>query len=215
MKRRRVLTVTVGALVLGGVLMVGYGTGVSHAGPPASNPGNPFQAILTKLDEILAAIAGIGGGGGQDGNHTLRRDQALPAAQRFVVLAAFNNDAVLDKNTGLVWEKSPATTTRTWGLATFACINKNVGGQKGWRLPAIAEQASLIDPSVAPPGPTLPPGHPFLNVQSAAYWSASTGADAPTYAWHVGFNVGGVDALSKTSSFHVWCVRGPMQESVY
>ena len=29
-------------------------------------------------------------------------DQKLPASQRFVVLAAFNNQAVLDKETGLV-----------------------------------------------------------------------------------------------------------------
>ena len=213
MKKRRVLAGSIGAFLLGGVLMVGYGTGVSHAVPPASNPGNPFQAILEKLDEILAAIGGLGGG--NDGNHTLRWDQALPGAQRFAILAAFNNDAVLDKNTGLVWEKSPATTTATWGGAAFACINKNVGGQKGWRLPAIAELTSLIDPSVPSPGPTLPPGHPFLNVQSAFYWSASTLAEHPPNAWGVGFNNGGVGNGLKSVAIPVWCVRGPMQESVY
>jgi hypothetical protein len=173
MKRRWVFTVTVGALVLGGVLMVGYGGGVTPAGATGNPPPNPFTQILDKLNEILAKL---NGGGGQDGNHTLRWDQALPAAQRFVVLAAFNSDAVLDKHTGLVWEKSPAVTTHTWSSARFHCANKNVGGQKGWRLPSFAEQASLIDPSVAPPGPTLPPGHPFLNVQSALYWSAASSA---------------------------------------
>jgi hypothetical protein len=40
-------------------------------------------------------------------------DKALPAAQRFVLLAPFNNDAVRDDNTGLVWEKSPQTPTAT------------------------------------------------------------------------------------------------------
>jgi len=58
-------------------------------------------------------------------------DKVLPAAQRFVVLAAFNNDAVRDNNTGLVWEKSPQTATATWNGARFTFINKNVGGQKG------------------------------------------------------------------------------------
>jgi hypothetical protein len=88
-------------------------------------------------------------------------DKVLPAAQRFVVLAAFNNDAVRDNNTGLVWEKSPQTATATWNGARFTFINKNVGGQKGWRLPSIPDLASLIDPSVALPGPTLPAGIPL------------------------------------------------------
>ena len=37
-------------------------------------------------------------------------DQKLPASTRFVVLLDWNSEAVLDRNTGLVWEKSPATT---------------------------------------------------------------------------------------------------------
>ena len=115
---------------------------------------------------------------------------------------------------------APATTPNNWGGllgAKSACINKNVGGQKGWRLPAIAELASLIDPSVPSPGPTLPPGHPFLNVQTSAhYWSASTVAENPTGAWGVRFSNGEVEPLSKSSpAFFVWCVRGAMQESVY
>src|SRR5207245_7287955 len=87
-------------------------------------------------------------------NHTLRWDQALPAAQRFVVLAAFNNAAVLDKNTGLVWEKSPATPAGegTWGGGTRTCLRKTTGGQQGWRLPAIPELASLLDPTMSPRG---------------------------------------------------------------
>ncbi len=94
-------------------------------------------------------------------------DQTLPAATRFIILSNFNSAAVLDRNTGLVWEKSPDATTTTWDSARFFCLNRTTGGQKGWRLPSVHELASLIDPSVAPPGPTLPPGHPFTNVLSA------------------------------------------------
>lgn len=35
-------------------------------------------------------------------------DQKLPAATRFVVLMDWNNEAVLDRETGLVWEQAPA-----------------------------------------------------------------------------------------------------------
>jgi hypothetical protein len=142
-------------------------------------------------------------------------DQTLPAATRFIILSNFASEAVLDRETGLVWEKSPQPTTATWGSARFACINKNVGGQKGWRLPAIPELASLIDPSVAIPGPTLPSGHPFTNVLSALYWSATAYAEDPTIAWLVLFHNGNVGAISKTSSHQVWCVRGGMNAEAY
>jgi hypothetical protein len=141
--------------------------------------------------------------------------KVLPAAERFVILTAFTSDAVLDKNTGLVWEKSPQMADAKWNVARFICINKIIGGQKGWRLPSIPELTSLIDPSVAPPGPTLPPGHPFVNVQSANYWSATTIAESPTAAWMVFFNAGAVLNTKRDIKSQVWCVRGPMNADAY
>jgi len=191
MMRQGFLTVTMGALVLGGLLTAGC---VSGSAPAA-----------------LAQSAGAIDLSGIPPNW----DKALPAAQRFVVLASFNNDAIRDNNTGLVWEKSPQTAPATWNGARFTCINKNVGGQKGWRLPSIPDLASLIAPSVADPGPTLPSGHPFHNVQSAGYWSATTSAEDPSNAWFAYFGMGFVEHDSKTSSGHVWCVRGGMNAAAY
>ncbi len=185
-------------LVVGGMLLASPGLRVTSAESPTS------QEILAKLDQILTAIGGI-----QEGNHTLRWDQNLPGVQRFVILKSFNRDAVLDKETGLVWEKSPETTITQWSGAMYACIDKTVGGRKGWRLPSVHELQSLVDPSVAAPGPTLPPVHPFLNVQSSHYWSASTRADFSTGAWTVFFGSGIVGSSDKiTDHNHAWCVRG-------
>ena len=149
----------------------------------------------------------------------------IPTAKRFVVLADFNNDAVLDRETGLVWERSPDTGRHTWGpteisfdtnSATWFCAAKNVGGRKGWRLPSIPELASLIDPTVAYPGPMLPVGHPFTNVaNNDPYWSATTSSDFTTHAWNVRFDSGRVDDDVKTNPDYAWCIRGPMNASAY
>lgn len=141
--------------------------------------------------------------------------QKLPTATRFVVLTDWNGDAVLDRNTGLVWEKAPQTTISTWSAARAFCLNKTVGGQKGWRLPSIPELASLVDPSVASPGPTIPAGHPFINILSRVYWSATTNVETPTHTWSVGFFDGDVFPYNKGNSFQVWCVRGGMNTDAY
>ena len=216
MKRRRFQAVSVGTLVFGGLLLVSGGPGATPAG--AQNPTaqqqqqQQLRQILDKLDQVLAATKGGEGAksGGAEDNNTLRWDQALPVSQRFVVLTAFNSDAVLDKETGLVWEKSPQATAISLSNARLTCANKAVGGRKGWRLPSLPELASLVDPSVASPGPTLQPGHPFLAVQSANYWSGSAHADNSTLMWGVGFNNGVVLGVSKAFDQRAWCVRGGM-----
>ena len=136
--------------------------------------------------------------------------KAHPAAQRFVTLSTFNDDAVLDKETGLVWEKSPESTTVTWNEARTTCVNRTVGGQKDWRLPAPAEMRSLVGPAVDAPGPNLPPGHPFLNVQSTSYWTLVPHANLPSYARYLDAFLGNVLSLIKIYTFPVWCVRGPL-----
>jgi hypothetical protein len=132
-----------------------------------------------------------------------------PAASRFIVLAGFNGQAVLDRETGLVWERSPETDPHPWLLAQSGCVARTVGGRRGWRLPTIQELSSLVDPTVA--APALPIGHPFSNVKSAGqifYWSATSYAPDPTNAWLVTFDIGGLGIAGKTFSHNVWCVRG-------
>jgi hypothetical protein len=148
-----------------------------------------------------------------DAGVTQNWDKVLPAAQRFTVLEAFNNEAVRDNETGLVWEQSPATIADTWFSARGACAAKNVGGRIGWRLPSLPELSSLVDPSVAAPGPTLPAGHPFSNVQMDTYWSGS--AVLGTNAWEVSFFDGLVRSPVKTNTNRAWCVRGGMNTDAY
>jgi hypothetical protein len=144
-------------------------------------------------------------------------DQTLPTSTRFIILSNFASAAVLDRDTGLVWEKSPDTTTRSWLVAHGYCLNKNVGGTRGWRLPSVPELASLINPSLAAP---FVPSTVFTGVQPAPYWSATTVAGAaPTdgfpFAWAGFFNSGDMLSLNKLGTALVWCVRGGMNADQY
>ncbi len=141
------------------------------------------------------------------------------ANNRFV--SALGGSAYCDKETGLTWEGSPDTTTRTWNQALSHCADKTVGGKKGWRLPSFAGLASLVDTTQGPP--TLPANHPFIGVQSTRYWSATTNSAFPTLAWGLTFVNGTVgsnafflktNTPTPTSVNFVWCVRGggPLSE---
>lgn len=133
--------------------------------------------------------------------------QKIAAKQRFVVLKQFNCEAVLDKETQLVWEKSPSTDTMTWNDAVTYCYNLNLGGRGGFRLPTVEELRTLVDPNQT--DPALPTGHPFVNVQSTYYWSATTDASGTANALNVTFFYGTVLGYDKAFfSRNVWCVRG-------
>jgi hypothetical protein len=96
-------------------------------------------------------------------------DKNLPSHSRFTVLTDFNNQAVRDNNTWLVWEQAPDGTTRSRPEAVQYCVRKAVGNTRGWRLPSVAELNSLQDPLLAAPFvPTV-----FSGVQSDYYWSAT------------------------------------------
>jgi len=137
--------------------------------------------------------------------------QILPADDRFELV--LNDEAVLDKETGLVWEKSPNTTLRDWFEASSFCYPREVGGRKGWRLPAIEELASLVDTSQS--NLAFPAGHPFTNVQSAFYWSSSTYASLASNALDVYFGEGFVGYNGKSYKDYVWCVRGGYGHDAY
>ncbi|MGO9612378.1 MAG: DUF1566 domain-containing protein [Dissulfurispiraceae bacterium] len=118
-----------------------------------------------------------------------------------------NSDAVLDKETGLVWEKSPSTIPMAWEDAQGHCNGLLTGNRLGWRLPTVQELGSLLDLSTAAP---YVPSSIFSTVQSADYWSATTNAVSTSNAWAVLFlaGPGNLGIGVKSDSLYVWCVRG-------
>ena len=108
---------------------------------------------------VIALVGGTTGlAGAQNGPYYAvpSWDQTLACptennCPRFIVV--MSGEAVLDRETGLVWERSPAIQALLpWQAAQATCNRRLVGNRKGWRLPTIQDLASLIDPSVASPG---------------------------------------------------------------
>lgn len=142
--------------------------------------------------------------------------QVLPAAQRFQLV--MGGVAVLDKETGLVWERSPSTDVFNYydndpaKDAVSHCASLVLGNRMGWRLPRIQELGSLVDPSVPDPGMKLPPGHPFLNlIPTRPYWSSTAVGEQPSAGarwWIQGFAPPLVQQWPQFAGGTAWCVRG-------
>ena len=86
----------IGAVVVGGLLVTSMVAADDDKGM------NPFKQITDLLNQILTKLNSSGG----ESNHTLRWDTNNLSASRFTT--AFTG-AVLDHNTGLVWEQAPNT----------------------------------------------------------------------------------------------------------
>ena len=127
----------------------------------------------------------------------------IPTDERFV-LVMYNNGAVLDRETGLVWEKDTSDTLYDWSDALEYCYEARIGGRCGWRLPTVAELRTLTDRTESP---SLPDGHPFTNARDKNYWTSTPEVSASGNAWIVNFLNGYVGYRDKGQKYHVRAVR--------
>jgi hypothetical protein len=116
--------------------------------------------------------------------------------KRFVVLSG---GLVRDMMTNLVWQQQASTGAMTWDLAKTYCPS-------GFRLPTVKELTSLVDASVADPGPTIDstafPGTPNLS-----FWTSTPHAGVPGNAWTVYFGNGLSGYGESGTPNYVRCVR--------
>ena len=176
------------------------------AGVPSAVP-KTGQTVCWDVNAAPIDCAGTG----QDGEYQL----GASASPRFTDNA---DGTVKDNLTGLIWLKdancfgfqdwtTALSDANTLASGSCGLTDGSVAG--AWRLPNVKELESLIDFSQFEPA--LPPGYPFSGVQFDNYWSSTTLANAPYFAWIVDLGFGFVNGDCKNCviSYHrVWPVRG-------
>ena len=137
-----------------------------------------------------------------------------------------NDDSTLtDDNTGLMWQQRDDGNTYTWYQATGTydemynpasenvCGNLVLSSYSDWRLPTKDELITIVDYAIPFPSQTIKTTY-FPDTKPSGYWSSTTYANYPDYAWAVYFYDGGVYSSSKYYDVYVRCVRGGQSNPV-
>jgi hypothetical protein len=176
-----------------------YKSVVRYVWPVRAGSGGSFgNSEIWKTGQTTSYAAGDDG--------ALQKGVAWPSPNRFTVGTDALANCVTDNLTGLMWVKSPDSTTRLWQGALDYANTLNLCGYTDWRLPNRKELFSLIHYGQSNTATWLN-GQGFSNVQAHWYWSSTTYAVSTDGAWDVGMSGGSVNIGSKAFVFYVWPVR--------
>jgi hypothetical protein len=176
--------------------------------PPA---GLPTTGQTKCYDEGAESACDSADYPGQDGFY----QAGCPTAGRFTD----NGDGtVTDTCTGLMWQKETADVNKNgsigdedrpeWVDALKYCERLSFAGHDDWRLPNVRELQSIVDY-----GRFSPAIDPVFGAFSDGYWSSTSIADNPYYAWVVYFNVGDISLVQLIN--YVRAVRGGLWSLAY
>ena len=120
-------------------------------------------------------------------------------------------ETVRDNLTGLAWTRNAnlAEFPLTWNESFDFISRMNREGACGysdWRLPNRRELRSLMSHHTKKPA--LPEGHPFRNVLLGWYWTSTSAAINPAYAWYIHTEGARMFYGGKEQPFLLWPVRG-------
>jgi hypothetical protein len=123
----------------------------------------------------------------------------LPHPMSYVANA---DGTVTDHVTGLTWEGTVDGTQYMQPDAVAHCAAKG----EGWRLPSRLELVSLVDYTIAAPGPTI--NAIFKDTPATTFWTSSDyHGDVGGDEWYVGFDAGYSDYGIANQAGLVRCVR--------
>jgi hypothetical protein len=128
------------------------------------------------------------------------RRPELPTNDRFRV----EGSTVVDRMTGLRWERSPPSENGAAGDAASRCDALAVDGHDDFRLPSMKELQTLVDETRTDVTIDLAA---FPETEAGGYWSSTRDAQNPESAWFVRFSDGYAQSAAETEPFFGRCVR--------
>jgi hypothetical protein len=116
-----------------------------------------------------------------------------------------NHDGtVTDAVTGLTWQQVVPTATYTQSGALAYCQGLGLAGYRDWRLPSIIELVSIVD--YGSYNPAINAAY-FPATPTNPFWSSTSVAGSPSFAWLVYFLSGSTGNPSGAFAYNVRCVR--------
>jgi hypothetical protein len=108
-------------------------------------------------------------------------------------------NTVLDKKTGLTWQRSAPVGTFTWANASGFCQSLTLDGAT-WRLPTVKELQTIFDVRAFSPAID---SVAFPNTSANEFWSSTN----YSYPWVLDFGSGYASRTSVTIQHYVRCVH--------
>lgn len=170
---------------------------------PATLNGTPLATGQSRCYDVYGRETPCAGSG-QDGESLFGRPWPH---NRFQV----SEETVRDRLTGLVWCRNANINEfpANWenALALIAGMNEEAAfGQRDWRLPNRRELLSLV--SYQARKPALADSHPFTDIFLGWYWTSTSAAINPAYAWYIHLEGGRMFYGRKDQEYLFWPVRG-------
>lgn len=135
------------------------------------------------------------------------------------------NGTVTDTMLNLIWQnnysdnkdyaENGTVPNLDHSIATGYCSDIDLVGLTNWRLPSMRELASLIDYSIALPGPFINPIFITTSIENGIYWTSTIYAPNTTKAWFVRFAGNGVNRLPLSDTYNIRCVHSYIANSLY
>ncbi len=153
-------------------------------------------------------------------------DQQIPSTTRFITLANWGGQAVLDRETGLVWKLDLIRGPFNYPTAQDRCLTNATGGRGGWRLPTVTEVLRTVTVDGSPgiiadsPFPFLTPLPTALNIfTSTPYTLDDNQGDSGHFStvddvYRVllaapGIYLQPIGRAVESTSASAWCVQSP------